>query len=77
MTEMMKHSGVVLLMAVLMISAYTFVIMWNTSRITDTQQRLKQIEELYKRSDDRWRKSDQDRWVNKLKELNPELKVPQ
>ena len=45
--------------------------------ISDLQEHLSRLEESVARGiDDRWRKADMLRWVNILKTLNPEMKVP-
>ena len=48
----------------------------NTASIEHTTERIDVIEDLYKRSEDRWTGSDQAKWEQEFQRLNPTIKMP-
>lgn len=55
-----------------------FALLWfaQNSRVEENSHRIDVIEELYRRSADRWTGTDQKKWCDELQRLNPELRLP-
>lgn len=71
----MKRDWFVLMVA--LIGAVVFGWLYHINAdINKNSARITVIEELYKRSDDRWRGEDMQKWCVELKRLNPTLKLP-